>query len=139
MTEPPILRQAVYHDQPFRDWVKTNSAKLLKTRPEIKEHGLWVVRWTYATRRSSLNAWTSKDKDVTIGFNAKFVGAGEVGPSGGWYESENDSGWMHAQAKVRVSGREQAAWLTDFSRAPRRRWFSLEDSSSIMARLRSDR
>ena len=99
MTESPIWRESLYFDQPFRDWVADNSAELLKARPEIRENGLWVVRWIYSTTRCSLNAWRAKEKQITIGFKAKAVGAGELGPDADWYESSSDSGWIHSQAQ----------------------------------------
>ena len=71
---------------------------LLGLRPELWEHGLWVVRWIYSTERCSLNAWTAEGKQITIGFKAKVVGAGELGPDADWYESSADSGWVHSQA-----------------------------------------
>jgi len=99
MTESPVWRESLYYDQPFREWVARNSTTLLKARPEIREHGLWVVRWIYSTARCSLNAWTAKEKQITIGFKAKAVGAGELGPDADWYESSADSGWIHSQAE----------------------------------------
>ena len=98
MTESPVWREALYYDQPFRDWVAANALTLLKLRPEIQEHGLWIVRWIYSTRKCALNAWTDKSKSITVGFKAKVVGAGELGPDAEWYESSHDSGWIHAQA-----------------------------------------
>ena len=63
MTDQPVWKQAVYHDQPFREWVKTNSPRLLQRYPDIKEHGLWVVKKTYSTKHCSLNAWTSAERE----------------------------------------------------------------------------
>ena len=99
MTESPIWRESVYYDRPFREWVAENSVTLLEQRPEIREHGLWVVKWIYSTTRCSLNSWTSKDKQITVGFKAKFVPAGELGPDADWFESSMDSGWIHSQAR----------------------------------------
>ena len=99
MTESPVWRESLYFDRPFREWVAENSATLLNTRPELREHGLLVVRWIYSTARCSLNAWTAKEKQITIGFKAKVVGAGELGPDADWYESSADSGWIHSQAQ----------------------------------------
>jgi len=58
-----------------------------------------VVRWIYSTARCSLNAWTAREKQITIGFKARIVGAGELGPDADWYESSTDSGWIHSQAQ----------------------------------------
>ncbi|KAI9737656.1 MAG: hypothetical protein M1818_005660 [Claussenomyces sp. TS43310] len=94
MTKEPILRKALYHDYPFRVWVRENTAALLRLRPEIKEHGLWMVKSTYSTPQYSLNVWTAKEKEVVIGFKTKIVQAGEIGPHADWYESSQDSGWI---------------------------------------------
>ena len=99
MTESPIWRESLYFDRPFRKWVAENSAILLAVRPELREHGLWVVKWIYSTTECSLNVWTAKEKQITVGFKAKAVGAGELGPDADWYLSSTDSGWIHSQAQ----------------------------------------
>lgn len=98
MTEPNLWREGYYHDSPFESWVRQNSEALARLRPEIKTYGLFVVKWTYTTKKCSLNAWTNKDKVVTVGFQAKAVSIGEVAPHGTWYESSSDGGWIESAA-----------------------------------------
>jgi hypothetical protein len=100
MTEPKVWREGFYHDSPFESWVKKNCAAIIKNRPEVKDHGLWVVKWIYTTPKCSLNAWTNKSKSVTIGFKANAVGIGEFAPQGAWFEASTDGGWIHSTAKV---------------------------------------
>jgi hypothetical protein len=98
MTEPNVWRERYYHDSPFESWVRRNSEVLARQRPEIKKYGLWVVKETYTTKKCALNSWTSKDKAITIGFQATAVSVGEVAPSGKWYESSSDGGWIKSSA-----------------------------------------
>ena len=100
MTEPNIWREGFYHDSPFVTWVKQNGEALAKLRPEIKEHGLWVVKWTYTTTKCSTNVWAKKGKVVTIGFKASAIAIGEAAPQGGWYESNTDGDWAQYTAEV---------------------------------------
>ena len=100
MTEPNVWREGYYHDSPFEAWVKQNSEKLLQIRPEIKDYGLWVVKWTYTTKSCALNAWTDKDKQVTLGFQVSAVNVGEAAPHGTWYQSTSDGGWIGSSATV---------------------------------------
>ena len=101
MTEPNVWREGYYHDSPFEAWVKKNSKTLLRMRPEIKEHGLWVVKWTYTTKSCALNAWKDKDQLLTLGFQASAVNIGEAAPHGNWYQSSFDGGWVGSSATVR--------------------------------------
>lgn len=102
MTEPNIWREGFYHDSQFEAWVKQNNAALFAMRPEIKEHGLWVVKWIYSTTKCSLNAWTSKEKILTVGFKTNAIAIGEAAPQGSWYESNIDGGWSQYTAKVNL-------------------------------------
>ena len=71
LTEPTIWREGFFHNHEFELWAKQNSEALLKARPEIREHGLWIVKWTYSTKKCSINAWVHQKKDVTVGFSTK--------------------------------------------------------------------
>ena len=93
MTEPPVDKNALQHKAPFINWVRGNERTLLqKVEHEIKEYGLWIIRWTYTTKRASINAWAGTDKNVVIGFQASAFGT-EFGPKGEWYKGRSDSAW----------------------------------------------
>jgi hypothetical protein len=115
MTEPNVWREGYYHDSPFESWVRQNSEILARLRPEIKVHGLFVVKWTYTTKKCSLNAWTNKDKVVTVGFQAKAVSIGEAAPHGNWYQASSDGGWIESAA-VEVCHIALTMNFTKFSR-----------------------
>jgi hypothetical protein len=123
MTEPNVWREGYYHDSPFQSWVRQNSETLAQLRPEIKTYGLFVVKWTYTTKRCSLNAWTNKDKVVTVGFQAKAVSIGEAAPHGNWYQSSSDGGWIESVA-IEVGPIETPSNLTDKNRKMSAVWCS---------------
>ncbi len=93
MTKSPVEKKAYQHKSPFIDWVRANSKQLLQKRElEIMEHGLWIIRWTYSTKRASITAWGGTDKNVVIGFQASAFGT-EFGPKGEWHKGRSDSSW----------------------------------------------
>ena len=104
MTNPPIQRTAYLHEHFFRQWCRDNASILLAKRPEIRDYSLWIVTATCATSACSLNASLSKEKSVRVGFKAGAVPAGEVAPSGGWYQGSADEGWVH-YGMVRIGSR----------------------------------
>ena len=93
MTDSPIEKKAYLYKSPFNDWVRANSRQLLQTRGmEIKEHGLWIIRWTYSTSKASINAWVGTDKRVVVGFKVSTFGT-DFGPKGEWHRGHADSSW----------------------------------------------
>ena len=93
MTDSPIEKKAFLYKSPFIDWVRANAQCLLQKRElEIKEQGLWIIRWTYSTKKASINAWAGTDKKVVVGFQASAYGT-EFGPKGGWHKGRADTAW----------------------------------------------
>ena len=103
LASSPISLEGYYHENAFKDWVKQNTAALLKKYPEILSYGLWVVTVTYTTRQCSRNVWVGKKKELTVGFAVNAAGIGGIGPAGAWYEDESDGDWAHFSS----SGGEQ--------------------------------
>lgn len=93
MTDSPIEKREYLYKSPFTDWVRDNSRQLLQKREmEIKEHGLWIIRWTYSTSKASINAWSGTDKKVVVGFRVSTFGT-DFGPKGEWHKGHADSSW----------------------------------------------
>jgi hypothetical protein len=126
MTEPEVWREGYYHESPFISWARQNSERLAQIRPEIKTNGLFAVRWTYTTKKCALNAWTNKDKVVTVGFKAKANAIGEVAPHGSWYQSSSDGGWIESVA-VKVCDLTRMRNITESNRKTSGVWSSWVD------------
>lgn len=99
LTTPPIIRDAYYHEEPLTGWVRDNAVRIVQNRPEVREHGLWIVTATYSTPRCALNVWTTTEREITVAFKAKARGS-QFGPKGEWFESTEDTGWASYEAKV---------------------------------------
>ena len=82
MTDSPVEKKPYLYKSPLNDWVRASSRQLLQTREmEIKEYGLWIIRWTYSTSKASINAWVGTDKRVVVGFRVSTFGT-DFGPQG---------------------------------------------------------
>lgn len=104
LTVPPVVHERYYYESPFKKWMKTNAAAILKRRPEVKEYGLWIITSTYATKACAINMWKEGGYRVEIGFLAKAVGIGELGPSGEWMKDARLEGWSEYEfAKVLIA------------------------------------
>lgn len=95
MTTPPIVRNSYLHEEPFRRWLKDNANIILNKRPEVKEHDISIIISTYSARKCALNASITQSRFVRVGFTAGTVPAGEIAPSGQWYQESADSGWKY--------------------------------------------
>jgi hypothetical protein len=98
MTSPPVVHQRYLYESPFRQWVQENALQIIEKRPEVTQHGLWVVTSTYGTKQCSLNVWTGKQKETMIGFTVGDVSGAEAGPAAQWYEAASDSDWSRYSA-----------------------------------------
>jgi hypothetical protein len=100
MTAPPVIKQRLTPENPFRSWATKNAAQIAQRFPDVKHYGFYIVMSTYATRKASLNAWNSNAMTISIGFGAVMPEIGEIAPSGSWYAANSESGWIHSAAKV---------------------------------------
>jgi hypothetical protein len=100
LTGKEVYEAGIKFESPCTQWVKDNARKLLELRPEVKEHGIYVVRTVWSTEDVSLNAWMKRDKAVTVGFSAKVAGVAEVGPKGSFHHGGEDEGWIYYKADV---------------------------------------
>jgi len=99
LTTPPVIKSVYYHDMPFLKWFKTNAATIVRNHPEVKQHGLWIVTSTYSTSKCALNAWTSKSKEVAVGFSGTMSQMAGLDVKGSWYTSSDDGGWNYFEQK----------------------------------------
>ncbi|KAK3116924.1 hypothetical protein LTR53_002220 [Teratosphaeriaceae sp. CCFEE 6253] len=90
MCSQPVKRENVYHPTRLVDWVKDNARAILSLYPDVKRHGFFLVTTTYHVTHAWINAWTSKEKEVVVGFKAQVVDVGEVAPSSQWDRSSFD-------------------------------------------------
>lgn len=95
-----VNQQGYYHEDPFRAWARDNAEGILKVCKDAKEYGFWVVTTTFSTDDVWINAWSSKETRVTMGFKTAVVEAGEVAPSGEFYRGDSASGWTHSEKEV---------------------------------------
>jgi hypothetical protein len=100
LTTAPVIKTFYYHDMPFIKWFEKNAAAIVRNHPEVKKHGLWIVTATCSTTKCALNAWTSKEKEVAVGFSGTASQLAGLDVSGSWYTSSDDGGWNYFQQKV---------------------------------------
>lgn len=84
MTKPPVIKQALYRDEPIKQWAKQNAIKIKEEWPEVATDGLFIVTSTFSTSEACTNMLKTKGQKVTIGFSANVVGIGEIAPSANW-------------------------------------------------------
>jgi hypothetical protein len=85
---------------PFLKWLEKNAAVIVRNHPEVKKHGLWIVTSTCSTSKCALNAWTSKSKEVAVGFSGTMSQMAGLEVNGSWYTSSDDGGWNYFEQKV---------------------------------------
>jgi hypothetical protein len=100
LTRGSVIRNSVYHKEPYRSWFKTNASKILKKWPDIRDRGLWIVTETYTASECSINAWQDSSKELSVGFDASFVPVGEIAPTSPWHTATGETGWVIKKAKV---------------------------------------
>jgi hypothetical protein len=84
-----------------------DAKKRLELRPEVEEHGLYVVRTVWSTSDVSLDAWMNRNKAVIVGFSAKVTELAEVGPKGSFHHGGSDERWVHYKASVSLAKMRQ--------------------------------
>jgi len=86
---------------PFIRWLDANAAAVLGKFPEVKEYGLWIVTTTSSTTKCALNAWTSRSKEVAVGFSGTMAQVGGLELTGSWYTGSDDGGWNFFEETVK--------------------------------------
>ncbi|KAL8822490.1 MAG: hypothetical protein Q9191_006776 [Dirinaria sp. TL-2023a] len=101
ISSSPVTREAFYYQAPFKKWVKENAAALLHGHlaEDIKQHGLFVVTQTFATKKCALTAWRHSERKVHFGFGAGISGLAELSPEVDWYAGSSETGWNFHEAE----------------------------------------
>jgi hypothetical protein len=94
MTGEEVVKDSVYHREPYKIWCKLNAKRILQLWPDVKRRGFWIITETWSSSKASIYAQRDYEGEVSIGFDVSAVGIGETGPSGSWYKAESDSGWI---------------------------------------------
>ena len=81
-----------YHGTAFKNWVKKNAAEIFQHWSDAKNHDLWIVTSTYATKKCAINMCYNR-KRCFNGFLAKAIGIGEAGLSREWHRDQVDESW----------------------------------------------
>ncbi|KAE9378286.1 hypothetical protein N431DRAFT_452402 [Stipitochalara longipes BDJ] len=99
LTKGSVIRDSVYHKEPYRSWFKINASTILKKWPDIRDRGLWIVTETYTVAECSMNVWQDSGRELSVGFDASFVPVGEISPTSTWHTATGESGWVIKKAK----------------------------------------
>lgn len=91
---PSGLRKEGYFEGPdWVRWAKDNADALIKHRPQVKDHSLWVITTTYATTEAWINVWGGTSNVASIGFSAGVQGIVNAAPSVAFSKSGSGSSW----------------------------------------------
>ena len=52
----------------FKNWVKKNAAEIFQHWSDAKNHDLWIVTSTYATKKCAINICVTMGNDVLMDF-----------------------------------------------------------------------
>ncbi|KAF4344802.1 hypothetical protein FBEOM_1232 [Fusarium beomiforme] len=104
LTNGPVVYERFYHKEPLLRWMKQNAKSLLKSYPEIKDHGLWIITSTWTAKDASVNCWNSKDKFIDVGFSTTALEFGEVAPKGSYLHGGSAEGWITTQSDQNGKG-----------------------------------
>ena len=95
-----VTHEGYYHPGVFQKWAEKNAEKILELVPDVKEHGFWMVTDTYSTTDVRVITWSDRNQHVQMGFDLEVAPAGEIGPSGEFFEGASAGEWHTAKAKV---------------------------------------
>lgn len=98
--EKGVTESGFHHRKPFKDWALANAQAILTLCPDVKKRKVCVVASTFEAQEVDINAWSGKNKTVSMGFKAGATGAGEIGPSGQFVKIGSSSEWNHDALKV---------------------------------------
>jgi hypothetical protein len=98
LTSGPVVHERYYHKEPLLQWMKQNAKSIVKSHPEVRENGLWIITSTWTAENASVNCWNSKDKVVDVGFSTTALEFGEVAPKGSYLHGGSAEGWISTQS-----------------------------------------
>jgi hypothetical protein len=88
-----LRKEGYFESADWAGWAKENAAAIIKYRPKIKEHNLWIITTTYTTKEAWINVWGDSESTVSIGFSAGVEGIAKVAPSVAFSKSASGSNW----------------------------------------------
>jgi hypothetical protein len=95
LTESPVIKERYHHRMPFNRWLERNWKLILGRYPEVKANGLWIITSVCSTEACALNAWTSKEKEVVVGFSGSASQVASFDTKGEWHISGAQDGWTY--------------------------------------------
>ncbi|CVL06804.1 uncharacterized protein FMAN_11900 [Fusarium mangiferae] len=98
LTSGPVVHERYYHKEPLLQWMKQNAKSIVKSYPEVRDNGLWIITSTWTAENASVNCWNSKDKSVDVGFSTTALEFGEVAPKGSYLHGGSAEGWISTQS-----------------------------------------
>lgn len=91
-TAAPIAQEKVGDSRTILQWLEENSRKLIAEHGRaLREHGLWIITKTYATRRCAIGLLHSRSSEATIGLGVDIQGLSTLGPETSWLGSHLDT------------------------------------------------
>lgn len=97
LTKSPVIKKALYRDEPIKNWVQQNALRIKEEWPEVEVEGLFVATSTFSTSEASTNMMRTKGQKVTVGFSGNVVGIGEIAPAASWHTAVTDGGWVRSK------------------------------------------
>ncbi|EFY95271.1 hypothetical protein X797_010875 [Metarhizium robertsii] len=102
MCDDKVVSEGFDVRNPFLEWLKQNSGRLLANYPDVKRYGLCAVTWTYSATDIHIKTWTDTDTRVTVGFVSKADPFAHGGVQTSWARSQSSSGWFSWNDQKRV-------------------------------------
>ncbi|KAF4439050.1 hypothetical protein FACUT_4404 [Fusarium acutatum] len=98
LTSGSVVHERYYHKEPLLQWMKQNAKSIVKSHPEVRDNGVWIITSTWTAENASVNCWNSKDKSVDVGFSTTALEFGEVAPKGSYLHGGSAEGWISTQS-----------------------------------------
>lgn len=111
LTKSPVVKRALYRDEPIKIWVQGNALRIKEQWPEVASEGLFIATSTFSTSEASTNFLRSKGQKVSVGFSGSAVGIGEIGPAATWHTAMTDGGWVRSKASGNGNSHQKVVFV----------------------------
>lgn len=93
-TDIPVTRREGGHAGVYSEWMNKNVQRMqARYGSEVKEHGIWIITKTYATRRCAIAIMQSEGAEVEMGLEFQLPGLVTLTPSTKWLRRHQDRAW----------------------------------------------